>query len=174
MLYGTLIYLEFDGKLLMVQKKIREGDPNSGYCAAPGGKPDTKEEKSAFFEKNLEGITKCAVREFEEETGLKISDLEFRGTILFDNSERKFDNWKNPKDFFVYVFTTNDYEGELITETHEGYPKWFPKDEILGLPQNPGDKKIYEWLNDGRVFEGVIKHKGKILDEEGTFVNYLD
>jgi hypothetical protein len=36
-----------------------------------------------------------------------------------------------------------------------------------------GDEKFYEWINDERYFAGTIKHKGKVLDEEGTFVDYF-
>ena len=46
--------------------------------------------------------------------------------------------------------------------------------KIKDLPQNEGDKKMYEWIKKGKPFVGVIKHKDKSLDEQGTFVDVLN
>jgi len=168
-LYGTLCYLCIDGKTLMIHKKVREGDPNSGFYTLPGGK--LKDSERGSEEGRLIGV----VREFLEETGLEISDLEFKGQILFDNSEREFPNWPNPKNFLVYIFAARIYSGELIDGSHEGIPRWVEEKGINNLPQNPGDYKIFEWLKKyEKPFDGVIKHKGLVLDEERTSVKDLE
>ncbi len=165
--YGTLCYLCVDGKVLMIHKDIREGDPNSGYYTPHGGKLKEFERKKGFI-----GILEGVVREMEEETGLTILTPKLIGEILFDNSEREFDNWKNPSDFLVYVFRAERHSGKLKKRCSEGVNVWVKKDDIPDLPQNPGDVKMYEWINSGRNFKGTIKHKGKVLDEEGTRVEY--
>lgn len=165
--YGTLCYLCVDGKVLMIHKDVREGDPNSGYYSPPGGK--LKDSERATLMGKLEGV----VREVEEETGLTILTPKLIGEILFDNSEREFDNWKNPSDFLVYIFKAEKYHGKLKKRCEEGVPVWVEKEEINSLPKNPGDLKMYEWINSGKIFKGIIKHKGKLLDEEGTKVEYF-
>ncbi|HLG30282.1 MAG TPA: NUDIX domain-containing protein [Candidatus Brocadiales bacterium] len=164
--YGTLCYLCVDGKVLMIQKDIREGDPNSGYCTPPGGKLKISERGTLMG--RLEGM----LRELEEETGFTMIGAKFIGEIFFDNSERTFDNWDFPKDYHVYVFRAEGYSGKLKERCKEGVPLWVDKETIPSLPQNPGDSKMYEWINSGRRFKGTIKHKGKILDESGTRVEY--
>ena len=96
-----------------------------------------------------------------------------RGVILFDNEGRTFDNWKNPDNFLVYIYSTKRYNGRA-RKSEEGTPYGVSIHKVYEVPSNPGDKKMYEWLTDGRNFVGVIKHKGKVLDEQGTFVDYLD
>ena len=167
MKYGALSYLSVNGKVLMIQKIKRENDPNSGYYTLPGGKLKPYERKST--QGRLEG----AIRETKEETGLRLINPVFRGIILFHNRERTFDNWKNPQDYLVYIFEAKKYTGILKSSSDEGIPLWIDETEISNLPQNHGDKKMYEWLKDSRNFKGIIKHRGNILDESGTSVRYL-
>jgi len=169
MKYGTAGYLNCDKGILMLEKNERKDDPNSGYFALPGGK--LKE-----YEKGLDtpkGRLESVIRETKNETGIKLINPLLRGLILFDNSERIFDNWLNPDDFYVYYYSAKKYLGKL-KESDEGVPFWISSlEEIDSLPKNEGDKLIYEWIKDGRNFLGVIKHKEKELDESGTFVDYF-
>lgn len=96
------------------------------------------------------------------------------GTILFDNSERTFDNWDNPDDFLAWVFYVNNFNGKLINGSPEGIPKWLSERELDALKKSAGDSKLYEWIKSSKYFTGVIKHQGYQLDEEKTFVNYFD
>ena len=169
MKYGTISYLCTDGKVLMIKKGERKDDPNSGFFTLPGGKLNHLEKGLL----NPKGRLTSARRETEEETGLLLNDLYPRGVILFDNSERVFDNWPNPKDFLVYIFDATIYEGTLKQRTEEGTPIWVPESEILSIPKNEGDNKIYEWLRNPLYFIGVIKLKEKILNKEETFVDYI-
>jgi len=167
MKYGTMSYLSSDEGVLMIQKRERKDDPNSGYFTLPGGKL-TELEKQV-----LEGRLWSAIRETMEETGLLLTDPILRGTILFDNNGREFDNWPNPEDFLVYIFTATTYTGSLIPFGEEGRALWVPESKLSELPSNPGDRKMYQWLRDGRNLIGVIKHNGKVLDEENTFVDFF-
>jgi 8-oxo-dGTP diphosphatase len=169
MKYGTMGYLICDKGILMLKKVERENDPNSGYYTLPGGKLEPYEKGLD----NLEGRTKSVIREIWDETGVTLINPVLRGVILFDNKDRIFDNWPNPDNFFVQIYSATDYTGEL-KESDEGIPFWIPSlKEIESLPKNPGDKKVYEWLKNGRNFVGVIKHKENEIDEEGTWVDYI-
>jgi 8-oxo-dGTP diphosphatase len=166
--YGTISYIISLEGILMIKKNKRKDDPNSGYFALPGGKLED-------YEKGLSkpnGRLESAIRETEDETGIKPINPILRGTILFDNKDRTFDNWPNPDNFYVYLFSTTEYSGEL-RKSDEGIPVWVPEKKIPSLPKNPGDKLMYEWLKDGRRFSGVIKHKGNEIDEEGSWVDWF-
>ena len=171
MKYGTMSCLSSDEMVLMIMKNERENDPNSGLFALPGGNLKDWEKGS----RSPLGRLESAVRETQEETGLTLIDPVFRGVVLFDNFERIFDNWPDKKkdNFLVYMFDATKYTGKLKSETEEGMPLWVYRGFIDRIPKNAGDKKMYEWLNDGRNFVGVIKHKGMVLDEQGTFVDYF-
>lgn len=169
MLYGIISYLFNNEKFLIIQKIKRKDDPNSEFCTLPGGKLTDLER--GF---NSAGRLEAAIRETQEETGLTLINPKLRGIILFNNTERVFDNWPNPQDYLVYVFYSNHFSGKLKKESDEGIPMWVDKISISKLPKNSGDEKIYEWLKDGRYFVGTIKHKGKVLDEFGTFVDYFN
>jgi len=122
---------------------------------------------------NFKGRLESVIRETKEETGIKLINPVLRGVILFDNSERVFKNWKNFQDFLVYVFVAEKYSGRLKKTSKEGIPMWIDENLINYTEKNEGDSKIYEWLKDSRNFTGVIYHKGKNLDKEKTFVDYL-
>jgi len=169
MKYGTMIYLISKKKnVLMIEKRIRADDPNSGYFTLPGGKLES-------FEKGLEnpkGRLKSVIRETKDETGIEPINPLLRGVILFDNKGRTFPNWPNPDNFFVYIYSSIKYVGNP-QESDEGIPRTAPLKKVNKVPSNPGDKKMYEWLADGRLFMGVIKHKGNEIDEEGTMVDFF-
>ena len=145
----------------------RDNDPNSGLFTLPGGKLKDDEKGGC-----PNGRVDCGVRETFEETGIRVLDAKLRGTILFDNSKRIFPRLENPEDFLVYMIAGTKYEGEL-RETNEGIPLWVPRKEIYGVPKNPGDNHMYEWLKTGRNLIGVIKIVGEELDGKNTWVDYL-
>lgn len=161
-------YLSVKGMVLMIEKFKRKDDPNSDFFTLPGGKLEDSEKMNSL------GRLESAIRETEEETGLRLINPGLRGIILFDNSERIFKDWKNPEDFLVYIFSAKKHKGKLKKKTEEGIPLWIDENFIDSLPKNEGDEKIYEWLRDPRYFMGTIKHKGEELDEQRTFVDYFN
>lgn len=163
-----MMYLVSKNKnVSMIKKFERKNDPNSGYCTLPGGKLNNNEKGL----QNPLGRLKSAIREIKEEIGLKILNPTLQGIILFDNKDRTFPNWPNPDNFLVYIFYATKYRGKT-KQSDEGIPITVPLKKINDLPSNPGDKKMYEWLNSGKKFFGVIKHKGNKIDEEGTWVDF--
>jgi|SRR3972149_5689265 len=168
MKYGTMTFLSVDEMVLMIKKTERQNDPNSGFFTLPGGNLKNFERGA-----NPTGRLESAIREIEEESGLTLIKPILRGVILFDNEGRVFDNWPNPQDFLVYIFSAKQYFGRLKLKTKEGIPLWIAEKDILGLPKNPGDAKMYEWLKDSRYFMGVIRHNERELDEANTFADYF-
>jgi len=169
MKYGTMVYLASGKNVLMVKKGVRKDDPNSGYFTLPGGKLET-EEKGLDCDK---GRLKSVIRETKEETGIELINPVLRGVIFFDNKERKFDNWKNPEDFLVYVYVAKKYKGKAEAIEEDVVPYSVPLEKGSEVPSNPGDKLMYKWLKDGRNFSGVIKHKGNEIDEENCMINFF-
>ncbi len=168
MKYGTMMYLvSKNGNVLMIEKPERKDDPNSGYFTLSGGKLNNDEKGL----NNPRGRLKSVIRETFEETGIGILNPVLRGIILFDNKDRTFDNWKNPDNFVVYIFYATEFKGKP-KKSDEGIPRTVSLDKVKRVPSNPGDKKMYEWLNSGKKFFGVIKHKGNEIDEEGTWVDF--
>ena len=163
-----MTFLSVDEMVLMIKKTERQNDPNSGFFTLPGGNLKNFERGA-----NPTGRLESAIREIEEESGLTLIKPVLRGVILFDNAGRVFDNWPNPQDFLVSIFSARQYSGRLKTKTREGIPLWIAEKDIGGLPKNPGDAKMYEWLKDPRYFMGVIRHNERELDESGTFVDYF-
>ena len=170
MKYGTMTYIVSKrGHVLMIKKGVRENDPNSGYFTLPGGKLE-KDERGLM---NPEGRLKSAIRETEDETGIIPVNPVLRGVILFDNKDRKFDNWPNPDNFYVYIYSATKYSGNP-KKSDEGVPVTVLENKLKEVPSNPGDKLMYDWLKNGRNFIGVIKHKGIEVDPEGTWVDFFN
>ena len=86
-----------------------------GY-AFPGGHVDEGE-----------SIHDCAVREVKEETGLDVRNLKACGMVHYcwcvtpESEERRY---------FVFLYRTSDFSGELISEMREGRHFWISMEEL--------------------------------------------
>ncbi len=103
------VYCVRDNQILLIERK---SEPNLGLWVAPGGK----------IEKG-ESPYDCAIREFNEETGLLSSEIHFRGMISLVLPQ--VDCISMQFLFFVPKFT-----GDLIMDNREGNLKWWSIDEI--------------------------------------------
>lgn len=99
-------------EILLAMKKRGFG---IGKWNGVGGKIDP--------EKGDKNIVDTAIRETEEEIGVKIKDFEKVALLRFDFPYNK--EWSQD----VHVFIAKDWEGEP-TESEEMLPKWFKVDEI--------------------------------------------
>jgi len=116
---ATLCIIKKDNQILLQLKT--EGRFGEGKWNGSGGKVNPDELP-----------IEAAVREVDEETGLKVVDLKLHGVLRhhFEAEEKKI--WK------VYVYSTSTFDGKLIPSP-EGELKWFHIDDI------PYDKM---WLDD--------------------------
>ena len=77
-----------------------------------------------------ESFTQSAIREVYEETGLTVRNLKLCGTV----------NWVHMDDnsrYIVLCYKTDDFSGELLTETEEGSVFWVDKDKVRDMDLCP-------------------------------------
>ncbi len=70
-----------------------------------------------------ESFVESAIREVKEETGLDIFNLSSCGVIHWAHKDT-FDR------YIVHLYKTNDFSGELISETEEGRVFWMTVEEL--------------------------------------------
>jgi len=150
---GFLIRENQEGKeLLLAMKKKGFGQ---GKWNGVGGKLDSKKDKDIF---------EAAIREMEEEIGVKIKEpeklaiLNFSYPYLLNSDERE---WQ------AHVFFAKKWQGEPI-ESEEMRPQWFKINEIPFNEMWPDDKF---WLP--RVLNGE-KLKADFVFKEGEIISSYD
>lgn len=104
---ATLLYVICDGQILLIRKKRGLG---AGKINGPGGRIEAGE-----------SAVECAVRETEEEVGIRARGVRVRGQMRF----QFIDGFSMQVD----ILTANAYEGTPC-ETDEAAPLWFPIDDI--------------------------------------------
>jgi 8-oxo-dGTP diphosphatase len=134
---GTTVIIRDQSKTLMIHKDKNPESFMYGKYFPPGGKIEEGETPE-----------QCAIREVFEETGLKVSNLKYRGRVLFDNHRRNFNGKPAKFNFLTYVYEASDFEGKII-ESNEGSLEWINDSDILKLPIEKGDYMLYEWLEKG-------------------------
>lgn len=127
----TMCMVQNGDKVLLIKRPDSRGFP--GFIA-PGGKVD-------FPESLVDG----ACREVEEETGLRVSNLVFKGIDEYVNPQ------KNVR-YMVFNYWTNTFKGELLLDPPEGELVWVSINDALDLP-------MQEWF----------KERFRLFFEEGTF-----
>ena len=132
MRYTTLCYIENPaGEYLMLHRVKKENDCNRDKWIGIGGK----------FEP-CESPEDCALREVREETGLTLTDWDYRGIVTFVS-----DRWETE---YMHLFTADAWTGSVRDDCGEGVLEWIHKDRLAALPQWAGDR-IFLRLLDERV-----------------------
>jgi 8-oxo-dGTP diphosphatase len=150
MLLATLCYLKRDGHTLMVYRNKKANDIHKGKWNGLGGK----------FEAG-ESPEECVHREILEESGLSIRNPKLCGLLMFPNFKGE--------DWYVFVFTANDFTGELI-ESPEGRLEWIPDDQLLDLNLWESDHTFMPWIGAGKFFSAKFIYDGeKMQSYEVTF-----
>ena len=119
MVETVLCYIEKDHQFLMLYRNKKQNDLNQGKWIGVGGRIEEGETKE-----------EALLREVKEETGLLLSNFEFRGTILFKN---------NDFEEIMFLFKGLDFQGDII-ECDEGELRWIDIDEVMNLNLWEGDK----------------------------------
>ena len=144
MILSTLCYIEKDNKYLMLHRTKKKNDINKDKWLGIGGK----------FEEG-ESPEECIVREVMEETGLKLNSYQLRTIVTYVST-----NWETE---YMYVFTSNDFTGDLI-ECNEGDLQWIDKKDVTKLNTWEGDKIFVEKLQkDSRFFTVKFEYDGDKL-----------
>jgi 8-oxo-dGTP diphosphatase len=115
----TLVYLERDGKYLMLHRVLEENDINRDKWLGVGG----------HFEEG-ESPYECAIREVFEETGYVLAEARYRAVITFVADVCESEQ--------MHLFTSSAFLGEPIP-CNEGVLEWVDKEKIPTLPMWEGD-----------------------------------
>lgn len=123
---STLIYLERDGKILMMLRNKKKVDINANKWLGVGGKVEVGE--SPY---------QAAIREVEEETGYRMEQLEARGVITFLYAE--------DEPLYIFLYTGQAPDEDPI-DCDEGELHYIDKGKILDLPIWEGDRVFLKRL----------------------------
>lgn len=151
MILATLCYVKDGSNTLMLHRVKRDGDFHKGKWNGLGGKFEAHETPED-----------CVKREVWEESGLVIDHLNYHGLILFSNF--------NHDDWYVWVYSADQFHGQLIEDPVEGHLHWIPDDEVESLNLWPSDHIFLPWLKEPRVFSAHFRFDvDKFLDHSVTF-----
>tara|TARA_A100001015_G_C14690769_1_gene594371 strand:+ start:68 stop:526 length:459 start_codon:yes stop_codon:yes gene_type:complete len=136
---GTLCYIKKNNQTLMLHRVKKENDMHKNKWNGLGGKliPGESPEE-------------CVIREIKEESGLNIKTPILKGIITFP----KFDKIE---DWLVFVFTANQFSGNLI-DSDEGNLKWIDDSDLLNLNMWEGDRIFIPWLGKNKLFSAKFHY----------------
>ena len=127
----------------------KEHDINSGKYIGVGGHVEEGESP-----------VDCIRREVLEETGLMLNSVRNRGFITFvlgDETEHTF------------LFTSDDFEGELNTNCDEGELSWVDIDKVMDLNIWDGDNVFLKLLEEREDFFSLKL----IYDEDDNLIETI-
>lgn len=128
----TLVYIERDGKYLMLHRTRKQNDVNKDKWIGVGGKIEAGETPE-----------ECARREVCEETGLKLGRVDYRGIVFFKSNTDPSEE--------MHLFQSRDFTG-AERDCDEGELEWIDKHELLKLPIWEGDKVFLRLLDTNEPF----------------------
>jgi 8-oxo-dGTP diphosphatase len=123
--------------LNLVQSNKKANDIHEGKWNGLGGKFEAGETPE-----------ECVIREVLEESGLSIHNPKYCGLLIFTNFKGN--------DWYVFVFTANDFTGELI-DSPEGRLAWIPDMKLLDLNLWQSDHIFFPWIRDGKFFSAKFE-----------------
>jgi len=151
MILATLCYIKHDGKTLMVYRNKKPNDIHEGKWNGLGGKFEAGETPEM-----------CIKREVEEEAGLVIQNPRLHGLLMFPN-------FKN-NDWYVFVFTATEFEGELLESSPEGTLEWVDDEKLTELNLWESDHIFFPWIEAGKFFSAKFDYEGdKMLGYDVSF-----
>lgn len=143
----TLCYIENKDSYLMLHRVKKVKDENKDKWIGVGGKLEEGESPE-----------ECLLREVKEETGLTLTEYQYRGIVTFVSNQ-----WGTE---YMHLFTAAKYEGE-IKECNEGTLEWVKKSEIENLNLWEGDKIFFRLLEENAGFFSL-----KLCYEGDTLVSH--
>ena len=128
----TLCYLLQGDEVLLLHRIKKKNDLNHDKWIGIGGK----------FEEG-ESPEECLLREAWEETGLILTDYDYRGIVTFVSDE-----WEGE---YMHLYTATGWTGTL-KECDEGVLEWVGWEKMKSLPQWEGDKIFPRLLEEKAPF----------------------
>ena len=144
MINTTLCYIRRGGEYLMLHRIKKKNDLNQDKWIGIGGKFEDKESPED-----------CLLREAKEETGLTLTDWQYRGIVTFVSDCYPTE--------YMHLFTADGYTGEL-KECDEGVLEWIPKEKLLEIPHWEGDAIFLDLIDrDAPSFSLKLCYQGDTL-----------
>jgi 8-oxo-dGTP diphosphatase len=135
----------------MIHRIKKPDDMHQGKWNGLGGKLEPGETPEA-----------CAIREIQEESGLRVTSPVLKGLITFPA-------FANEEDWYTFIFVVDKFEGKLI-ESPEGYLEWIDDSRLLDLPLWEGDRIFLTWLDNPGFFSARFVYKnGQFVDHSVVF-----
>lgn len=148
---ATLCYVRQAGQTLMVHRNKKANDMHMGKWNGLGGKLDPGETPE-----------ECARREIEEESGLRVTELAYKGLITFPGFALE-------EDWYTFIFVADAFEGELI-DSPEGTLAWIEDGKLAELNLWAGDRIFLKWLDHPGIFSAKFVYKdGEFMGHEVIF-----
>lgn len=126
-----------------MHRNKKQGDDHLGKYNGLGGKMESSEDLFSSMQ-----------REIEEESGLKATSMQLRGTINWTGFGTQAQDWLG------FIFLIDAYEGNLIQTCPEGDLEWILLEKIMELPMWEGDRFFLPMVfdNDPRPFHGYMPY----------------
>lgn len=145
MILATLCYVKRGSKTLMLQRGKKAGDIHQGKWNGLGGKLIPGETPEA-----------CVIREVREESGLEIKRPKLHGFLTFPG-------FNGGADWYAFVFSAEEFEGEPAAECDEGRLEWIDDAKLLDLPLWEGDRFFLKWMKEDRIFSACFVYRDNRL-----------
>lgn len=130
-----------DTNEVLVQDRLKKSWPGIAF---PGGHVEEGE-----------SIVDSTIREVKEETGLDIKELKLAGIKNWYSKEENFR-------YLVFLFKTDNYQGNLIEDGVEGNVFWVKIDKLFSLPLAEGFEDMVTLITEDSVNEYyIIKNNEK-------------
>ena len=136
-MHATLLFVFRGDEVLLIRKKRGLG---AGKINGPGGKIDPGETPE-----------QCAVREVEEELGIRASDVSEIGLLRFQ--------FTDGLGLLCHVFRAESFTGTPV-ETNEAIPRWTKVDAIPFEEMWADDRMWFHHLVASRRFVGNFEFDG--------------
>ncbi|MCM3496895.1 8-oxo-dGTP diphosphatase [Paenibacillus lactis] len=139
----TVCLIVNDSRILLLN---RQHDDYKGFIA-PGGRIE-------FPESPIE----CAIREVQEETGLLVRNLKFKGLAEYMNPDKER--------YMIFNYITHDFEGTLIEDGREGKPEWVRIADISDIDMQENFKRRIPLFFKEGTFETHMNRYQEGMKEE--------
>lgn len=142
----TLCYIRRGDEYLMLHRVRKKDDGNHDKWIGVGGKLEDGESPE-----------ECVLREAREETGLTLTDYQYRGVITFLSGD-----WGET----MHLFTATGFSGDLI-DCDEGVLEWIPRDRLMKLPMWQGDRIFLNQIEGDHTpfFSLKLTYDGDVLTQ---------
>jgi 8-oxo-dGTP diphosphatase len=130
---STVCYIRSNGQTLLLRRA--KEDAMQGKWIVPGGK----------FEPG-ETPEECVWREVNEETGLELLELDWRGLLTFVRRTET-----SIRTNTCFVFESFNFRGDLC-HSQEGELRWVSNAEIAQLDIPSADRVFLPWIYESRKF----------------------